>query len=87
MQIYILGSSSQHGKEATEYIKTGSLDVAPHHYSEGFTQGESQDTSGDRSNNSQDGKVEFVQCNFENLKEVAKVAVDLKDRLDRLDNV
>lgn len=34
-----------------------------------------------------EGKVEWIQCNFENLKEVNKVAKELKSKLPRLDLV
>ncbi|KAL8291739.1 hypothetical protein RQP46_001997 [Phenoliferia psychrophenolica] len=78
--VYVLGSSEETGRRGLAYIKGGRLSEAPADYAEGF--GNQTDTSG---GGDKVGKVEYVQCDLENLAEVAMVAKQLASKFERLD--
>lgn len=85
MKLYVLSHSKSTADSGVAYIKLGDRNDAPEDYKEGFGSGE--DTSGAGGIPGKEGSVDWIQCNSEDLKEVAQVAKDLATKLDRLDLV
>lgn len=82
--VHILSLSEEIARSAQEYIKTGDLGLGPKEYAEGF--GAQKDKSGD-GEQIPGGKVEWKQCDFEDLNDVATTAKELGEKLERLDGV
>ncbi|ORY84742.1 hypothetical protein BCR35DRAFT_290319 [Leucosporidium creatinivorum] len=70
--VHILSLSEEIARSAQEYIKTGDLGLGP-------KDGDGEQIPG--------GKVEWKQCDFEDLNDVATTAKELGEKLERLDGV
>jgi NAD(P)-dependent dehydrogenase (short-subunit alcohol dehydrogenase family) len=85
--VHMLSLNEEIARSAQAYIKSGNLEDAPKEYAAGFDGVLShKDTSGS-GEQIPGGKLEFEQCNLEDLNEVAKTAKELKSKLERLDGV
>jgi NAD(P)-dependent dehydrogenase (short-subunit alcohol dehydrogenase family) len=79
--LHIISASKETADKALAYIKTGDLKLAPDDYQAGF--GRQEDLSG--AGGKESGEVEWIECDLEDLKQVAEVAKSLSQKLDRLD--